>query len=100
MSEEAKCELCGEPMPLGEEMFRYHGHSGPCPKPITLKDHQLRVVEEVRELNGKLGKLREFLAGDKFPTLSFSEQQLLTKQEWCMREYAAVLEQRVAGFKN
>lgn len=27
------CELCGEPMPAGEEMFTYHGYSGPCPKP-------------------------------------------------------------------
>lgn len=27
------CELCGEPMPPGEKMFRYHGLSGPCPKP-------------------------------------------------------------------
>jgi hypothetical protein len=26
------CELCGEPMPAGEEMFKYHGYSGPCPK--------------------------------------------------------------------
>lgn len=25
------CKLCGEPMPVGEEMFQYHGHSGPCP---------------------------------------------------------------------
>jgi hypothetical protein len=30
---EAKCELCGEPMPAGEEIFNYHGYSGPCPKP-------------------------------------------------------------------
>lgn len=29
----AKCQLCGEPMPAGEEMFNYHGYSGPCPKP-------------------------------------------------------------------
>lgn len=29
----SKCELCGEPMPDGEEMFKYHGYSGPCPKP-------------------------------------------------------------------
>lgn len=29
----ANCELCGEPMPAGEEMFKYHGSSGPCPKP-------------------------------------------------------------------
>lgn len=27
------CELCGEPLPKGEEMFRYHGYSCPCPKP-------------------------------------------------------------------
>lgn len=30
---EAKCGLCGEPMPPGEEMFQYHGYSGPCPNP-------------------------------------------------------------------
>lgn len=33
MSEQTKCGLCGEPMPPGEEMFQYHGYSGPCPKP-------------------------------------------------------------------
>lgn len=33
MSEVAKCQLCGEPMPPGEEMFNFHGYSGPCPKP-------------------------------------------------------------------
>lgn len=27
------CALCGEPMPPGEEMFKMHGYSGPCPKP-------------------------------------------------------------------
>lgn len=27
------CELCGEPMPAGEEMFKFHGYSGPCPTP-------------------------------------------------------------------
>ncbi len=27
-----RCELCGEPMPAGEEMFKFHGYSGPCPK--------------------------------------------------------------------
>jgi hypothetical protein len=33
MAETAFCQVCGEPMPEGEEMFNYHGHSGPCPKP-------------------------------------------------------------------
>ena len=31
--EQPLCELCGEAMPLGEEMFKCHGYSGPCPKP-------------------------------------------------------------------
>ena len=33
MSEKATCAICGEPMPPGEEMFKYHGYSGPCPAP-------------------------------------------------------------------
>jgi len=30
---QAFCELCGEPMPEGEEVFKFHGYSGDCPKP-------------------------------------------------------------------
>ena len=33
--EKAVCQLCGEPMPEGEQMFNYHGYSGPCPKPLV-----------------------------------------------------------------
>lgn len=29
--QEGICELCGKPMPPGEEMFKFHGYSGPCP---------------------------------------------------------------------
>lgn len=28
----ARCGLCGGPMSEGEEMFMYHGYSGPCPQ--------------------------------------------------------------------
>lgn len=28
----SNCEICGEPMPEGETMFKFHGYSGPCPK--------------------------------------------------------------------
>lgn len=35
--EQPLCELCGEPMPKGEEMFKFHGYSGPCPKPPIVK---------------------------------------------------------------
>lgn len=33
MSEQATCGICGEPMPSGEEMFKFHGYSCACPKP-------------------------------------------------------------------
>ena len=26
------CGLCGQRMPKGEEMFKFHGYSGPCPR--------------------------------------------------------------------
>lgn len=37
------CKLCGEPMPAGEEMFNYHGYSGPCPKPPLPREEAKRV---------------------------------------------------------
>lgn len=35
-----RCGICGEPMPPNEQMFKYHGFSGPCPKP-PLKAEQV-----------------------------------------------------------
>lgn len=32
------CELCGKPMPPGEEMFKFHGWSGPCPVAVAPKE--------------------------------------------------------------
>jgi hypothetical protein len=31
VSKQSLCAICGQPMPPGEEMFKYHGYSGPCP---------------------------------------------------------------------
>lgn len=45
---EGHCDLCGEPMPAGEEMFRYHGYSGPCPKPIVLNSAEGDWVSDGR----------------------------------------------------
>jgi hypothetical protein len=39
------CALCGEPMPEGEEMFNYHGYSGPCPKQPTQPPKPSRVQD-------------------------------------------------------
>lgn len=38
------CELCGQPMSKGEEMFKYHGYSGPCPKPPLPKPAKPKIV--------------------------------------------------------
>jgi len=43
------CELCGEPMPEGETMFKFHGYSGPCPKPPLPKP-----VTEIESLRAEL----------------------------------------------
>lgn len=46
---ENKCGLCGEPMQPGEEMFKFHGSMGDCPKPpLGVKASETR--QEYREL--------------------------------------------------
>lgn len=42
------CKLCGNPMPVGEEMFRYHGYSGSCPKPpLKNRQYKFKVGDKV-----------------------------------------------------
>lgn len=65
MTTEAKCNLCGEPMPPGEEMFNFHGYSGPCPKPPLAKAPEtitvsglwlrstLKTVQMLAEVDGE-----------------------------------------------
>lgn len=36
--ERPTCAICGEPMPPGEEMFKFHGYSGDCPAPPVSRD--------------------------------------------------------------
>src|SRR5687767_1845900 len=61
MSEPAKCELCGEPMPLGEQMFKFHGYSGPCPKePLPKPDNQ----DEATTLRNALKAVLMFHSGE------------------------------------
>jgi hypothetical protein len=54
--EKTLCKLCGEPMPEGEEMFWYHGYSGPCPKPPLpqVKSGVERIAaERARQVSGE-----------------------------------------------
>ena len=48
-----KCQLCGESMPVGEDMFNYHGYSGPCPKP-PLRRTENDYVAWVHYHNGSI----------------------------------------------
>lgn len=45
----ANCELCGEPMPLGEEMFLIHGYSGPCPREARLPTEAELILQKEEE---------------------------------------------------
>ena len=40
------CSLCGEPMPESETMFKFHGYSGPCPKPPLQKAPRQKETDE------------------------------------------------------
>ena len=44
MNDIAWCAICGEPMPPGEEMLKYHGYSGECPKPPLPKKEKETVI--------------------------------------------------------
>jgi hypothetical protein len=46
------CGLCGKPMPTGEEMFQYHGFSGPCPIPKPNSEDEIRkgIYQAVAQL--------------------------------------------------
>jgi hypothetical protein len=39
-----RCEICGEQMPRGEEMFKFHGYSGSCPRDVE----QQSIAPEVK----------------------------------------------------
>ncbi len=72
MSDKPKCELCGEPMPDGEEMFKYHGYSGPCPKP-PLPKHKL-TLEDTQQL---LGSESPLTVAQMFGRMKQAERELI-----------------------
>jgi len=61
------CDLCGEPMPLGEEMFKYHGYSGPCPKPPKPKPAPPVGAEQWRPIGDAAKSERPVLLGAELP---------------------------------
>ncbi len=82
MTEIVKCEVCGEPMPQGETMFKFHGYSGPCPKPPLprkpseleraksilrmIAETEIGVDQPARSQWDMFRLARDFLATDEF----------------------------------
>lgn len=65
-----------------------------------LAPHQQRVVEEKRELDEKLQKLKAFISSASFTAIvqDEAERGRLVCQEKIMNDYSAVLGERIAAF--
>jgi len=61
-----------------------------------MKDWQERVIQEQRELAEKIFKLDVFLSGQY--DISSNQLLLLKKQLFVMREYSAILYDRITDF--
>lgn len=78
---DATCGLCGEPMPAGETMFKFHGYSGPCPKPPLPKDTQPRVIDFDD------GEISVRLDGKELRGWSYKDDSERRTKMLCAREY-------------
>lgn len=64
-----------------------------------MQSHQQRVVDEKKELDEKLDRLKAFIeAGPVFKTLHEDERGRLGRQFDVMAEYSSILSQRIAAF--
>ena len=65
-----------------------------------LATHQQRVVDEKRDLDEKLQKLTAFISSESFATIvqDAEERGRLVCQEEIMKDYSAVLGERIAAF--
>ncbi len=64
-----------------------------------MKDYQQRAVDELRELNIKLGGLNDFLNNDnKIMNLPSDEHNRMMLQQEYMTNYRNVLDERIAAF--
>lgn len=64
-----------------------------------MQPHQQRVVDELYDLDLKIGKLSQFLMseiGNQIPEL---DRNLLKQQRFVMRAYRDILRERINNFK-
>jgi hypothetical protein len=104
--EQAKCELCGEPMPPGEEMFKFHGYSGNCPKPPLARPSPPAVGMNDHELLAEVGKLRAEVTAFRASKEEQTEKFYLVRDQrnkllWaCQKALAAFDEANKTGKSN
>ena len=63
-----------------------------------MEDYQLRVIEEAKQLEEKLDKLRAFLGTRKDVYIRVEELDLLVLQADIMQAYLRILNIRIQGF--
>lgn len=71
-----------------------------CAEPLEtdMPPHQLRVLEELAEIAGRLDKLTAFFDTETYRSLDVNERHRLKEQSLAMGEYQRVLIERVAAF--
>lgn len=94
MTQTPKCELCGEPMPPGEEMFKFHGYSGGCPcPPLSLKPEWTLVSPEGKRFVGETKWAAYRAEADSRITSTEQLANIMRANAECEAEYQAELEQ-------
>ena len=63
-----------------------------------MEDYQQRVIEEKKELDEKINKLRIFLGASPFKSLTVENQSLLKDQYVVMAQYSTILAKRIDLF--
>lgn len=68
---------------------------------MELKPFQQRVVEEKRDLDEKLEKLKKYIDfSEIYPCLIEAERNRLMEQCICMERYSEILSERIAAFNE
>lgn len=65
-----------------------------------MSPHEERVIEELKELKIKIGKLSGFIETLTFAKLAPREKELLYRQLSAMQDYADILEKRINLFSK
>lgn len=68
------------------------------PAVSSIPQHQLRVIDEKFDLDGRASKLKAFFDTETFRTLDMPEQIRLRAQHVAMLEYSSILTERIVAF--